>query len=194
MGIVFDYKFRFQEHTNYAAERCAKLIRNLSKTAKLTWGIKHETIATICKGAILPLLTYGAPVWIEAMKNEHNRQKYIRVQRLINIRLAKAYCTTSSEALCILTGMTPIIIKLEEVVKRYDIKRRLGNRTFELDYDVELKNWPHPAETVTIKEVAGNGEVSLQAHTDGSKHDKVVGSGAAIFIGSEMVVQIKLKL
>jgi len=99
LGIILDHKFRFQEHINYAAERCAKLIYNLSKMAKLTWGIKHAAIATIYKGAILPLLTYGAPVWIDAMKYEHNRQKYIRVQRLINIRMAKAYRTTSSEAL-----------------------------------------------------------------------------------------------
>ena len=106
--------------------------------------------------------------------------------------MAKAYCTTSSEGLCMLTGMTPIIIKLEEVVKRFNIKRSLGNRTFELDYDVELKYWPHPAEAMTIKEVACNEETSLQAYTDGSKHDKGVGSGAAIFIGSEVVVQIKL--
>jgi hypothetical protein len=31
----------------------------------------------------------------------------IRVQRLINIKMAKAYRTVSHEALCILTGMTP---------------------------------------------------------------------------------------
>jgi hypothetical protein len=103
-GIILDHKFRFQEHVTHAAERCAKLIYNLLKMAKLTWGIKHAAIATIYKGAILPLLTYGAPVWIEAMKYEHNRQKYIRVQRLINIRMAKAYRITSSEALCMLTG------------------------------------------------------------------------------------------
>ena len=108
--------------------------------------------------------------------------------------MAKAYCTTSSEVLCMLVGMTPIIIKLEEAVKRYNIKRRFGDRTFELDYDVELKYWPHLAEAVTIKEVADNEEASVQAYTDGTKHDKGVGSGAAIFIGSEMLVQIKLKL
>jgi len=79
LGIVIDHKFRFQEHMNFAAERCAKLIYNLSKMAKLCWGIKHPSIATIYKGAILPLLTCGAPVWIDAMKCEHNRQKYIRV-------------------------------------------------------------------------------------------------------------------
>ena len=81
------------------------------------------------QGAILPLLTYGAPVWIEAMNHEHNRRKYIRVQRLINISMAKAYRTTSSEALCMLTATTPIIIKLEEIVKRYNTKERKANWT-----------------------------------------------------------------
>ena len=93
----------------------------------------------IYRGAILPLLIYGAPVWIEAMNHEYNRRTYIRVQRLINISTAKAYCTTSSEALFILTA-TPIIIKLEEIVKRYDTKKRRSNSLMELDPVVEYKS------------------------------------------------------
>jgi len=57
------------------------------------------------------------------MKYEYNRLKYIRVQRLMNIRMAKAFRTTSSEALCILAVMTPIIIKKEEAVKQYNIRK-----------------------------------------------------------------------
>jgi len=67
LRIILDHKFRFQEHIKYDAERCSTLIHSLSKAAKMTWGIKHAAMATIYKGAILPLLTYGAPVWIEAM-------------------------------------------------------------------------------------------------------------------------------
>ena len=119
----------------------------------MTWGIKHKAMATIYKGAILPLLSYGVQVWIEAMKYEHNRKKYIRVQRLINISMAKAYRTTSSEALCMLTGMTPIIIKLEEIVKRCKAKERAENSKTEMDLEVEFKNWPHPADAVILEEV-----------------------------------------
>jgi len=88
----------------------------------MTWGLKNEAVATMYKGAILPLLMYGAPIWSEAMKYEHNRQKCVRVQRLINLKMARAYRTTSNEALCILTGTTPIILKLEEVVKQYTFR------------------------------------------------------------------------
>jgi hypothetical protein len=44
-----------------------KLIYSLSKSAKVTWGLKHEALRTIYKGTILPLLLYGAPVWTEAI-------------------------------------------------------------------------------------------------------------------------------
>jgi hypothetical protein len=74
LGIIIDHKFRFQEHISYAAERCTKLIYSLSKMAKLSWGIKHAAIETIYKGAILPLLTYKAHVWIDAIKYEHKTE------------------------------------------------------------------------------------------------------------------------
>jgi hypothetical protein len=51
------------------------------------------------------------------MKYEYNKSKYIRIERLINIGNAKAYRKTSNEALCILTGITPIIIKADEAVR-----------------------------------------------------------------------------
>jgi hypothetical protein len=68
-------------------------------------------------GAILPILSYGAPVWIEWLKIKHNATKIKRVQSLINIKIARAYRTTSHEALCVLTGITPILIKLKSQAK-----------------------------------------------------------------------------
>jgi len=41
----------------------------------------------------------------------------------MNIKIAKAYRTTSNEALCILTGTTPIDIKVEEAANIYRITR-----------------------------------------------------------------------
>jgi len=126
---------------------------SLSKSAKTTYGLKHEALKTIYKGAILPLLLYGAPVWNEAIKYEYNKQNYIRVQRLMNIKIAKAFRTTSTEALCILVGTTPIIIKTEEVIKQHNVRKGKGCQTQLIDRELELKNWPHPADSVKIIEV-----------------------------------------
>jgi ribonuclease HI len=80
------------------------------------------------------------------------------------------------------------------IVQRYNIKEKSSNRTFELDYDVKLKHWPHPADAVIIEEVVGNEDAAVHAFTDGSKHDQGVESGAVIFKGREMVAKLKMKL
>jgi hypothetical protein len=55
--------------------------------------------------------------WIDAMEKRWNKATYSTVQRLMNIKITKDYHTTSNEALCILTGTTPIDIKAEETAK-----------------------------------------------------------------------------
>ena len=74
LGIIID-KFKFSLHISHAADKSAELIFSLSKSAKIHWGLKHEALITIYKGAILPLLLYRAPVWIEALSYEFNRRK-----------------------------------------------------------------------------------------------------------------------
>ena len=115
LGIVIDSKFIFNQHIKCTAEKCA----TLSKSAKLNWGLNHEALKTIYNGAILPLILYGAPVRIDAMKYKSNRRLYNRVQRLINIKMAKAFRTTFTEALCIITRQVPIIIKSNQAAQQY---------------------------------------------------------------------------
>ena len=54
----------------------------------------------------------------------------------MNIEMSKAFHTTSIEALCILTGTTPIIIKIEEAVKKYSIRTEEGAQTRPIDREL----------------------------------------------------------
>jgi hypothetical protein len=112
----------------------------------------------------------------------------------MNIRIAKAFRTLSSKALCILAGITSFIIKTEEVVKQYNIRKGNGSQTQLIDRELELKNWPHPAEAVKIIEVNEYQDQTIQAYTDGSKNEHRVGSGVAVFVGKELAGQLKFKL
>jgi len=112
----------------------------------------------------------------------------------MNIKIAKAFSTTLSEALCILAGTTPVIIKTEEVVKQCNVKKGIGCQTQLIDRELGLKNWPHPADAVKIIEVNEYQDQAIQAYTDGSKNEHGVGSGVAIFVGKILVVQQKFKL
>jgi hypothetical protein len=100
LGIIFYNKMTFRDHVNYVEEKCTKLIFTLLKLAEVTWGLKHESLKTIYTGGILSLILYGAPVWKSVLDNTFYKAKLIRIQRLINIRIAKAYHTVSNEALC----------------------------------------------------------------------------------------------
>ena len=181
----------FREHINYVEEKCTKLIFSLSKSVKITWELKHEALKTIYTGGILPLLLYGVPVWKNVMNKYCYKAKLIRIQRLINIRIAKAYRTVSNEALCIITGLIPINIKIEETGKYYEITKGKG---IHYDREMEVKNWDHPAKQVKITEAHEESSQYIQAYTDGSKSEVGVGSGIAIFSGNNLKMTLKYRL
>jgi hypothetical protein len=179
-----------QTNINYIADNCSKLIFALTRTAKLNWGPGHGALNTIYTGAILPLLQYGAPIWIKALEKNSYKMKLIRVQRLINIRIAKSFHTVSNGALCVINSLTPIDIKLEETAQLYQIIRRnksgkdhdtpATNWPQNIDHDAQPEDWLHPADTVRITE--HHEDDAIQIYKDGSKSAKGVGAGIAIFI------------
>jgi len=69
----------------------------------------------------------------------------------MNILIAKAYRTMSSEALCILAGTTPII-KAEGAAKRYNVWKGHRANIQKIDREVGLNQWPHPADFINIPE------------------------------------------
>jgi len=182
LGIIIDKKFKFSEHISYAAERSSKLKHSLSKSAKLIWGLNHEALQSIYNGAIKPLLFYGTPVWAEAIRFEYNRLNYIRVQRLINIKITKAIRTATNEALCTFTGLTPVVIKVEDAAKLHKIMR--NREAYEIDHKSQPKDWLHPADTVKVTEQLEKQDI--QIYTDGSKSENGVGAGIAIIIQNEL--------
>ena len=119
LGIIMDYKLTFRDHINYVTDKCTRLVFALAKSAKINWGLGRKALKTIYVEGILSLLIYGAPVWIRAMEKVKYKNKVTRGQRLINIKMAKAYRTVSNEALCVVTGMTPLHVKIEEAARLY---------------------------------------------------------------------------
>jgi len=86
----------------------------------MNWGLGHKALKTIYDGAIVPIMTYGAPV---------NKQILLRklqsTQRLINIEITKSYRTISYEASCVMTGALPIGILIARKAHLCKIKQGL---------------------------------------------------------------------
>ena len=99
------------------------------------------------------------------MRFEYNRLKYIRIQRLRNVKIAKSFRTASNEALCTLSGLTPVVIKTEEADKLHNFMR--NRQAYEIDHKLRPKDWLHPADTVNV--TGQLEEQGIQISTDGSK-------------------------
>ena len=136
LGIIFDSTMTFRDHVNYVEEKSTRLIFTLSKSAKVTWGLKHTAQKTIYTGGLLPLILYGAPLWKGVLDITCYKARLIRGQRLINIKIAKAYRTVSNEALRVITGLIPINIKIVETGQYYECVKGQGN-LFDLEMEVK---------------------------------------------------------
>ena len=135
-------------------------------------------------------MTYRVLVWIKALGKEFNRKIHNRVQRHTNIKIAKAYRTTSNKALCTLSGLTPTVIQAEEEAKFFNIMRESSKN--DIDKDVQVKDWLHPADNVRTTEFLEDEEI--QIYRDGSKNDNGVVAGIAIFTKGKLEHQLKYKL
>jgi hypothetical protein len=101
LGIYLDSKLNFNAHIDHTMAKLNTLIHMLARTAKLQWGLGHKAPKTIYEGVVVPILTYGAPIWVEAIWKHRNLTKYKRIQRLINIKIVKAYQTISYDVSCV---------------------------------------------------------------------------------------------
>ena len=167
------------------------MIFALSKSAKVTWGLGYNALRTIYTGAILPLLLYGAPIWVNILNKYCYIRKLTRVQRLINIRIAKSYRTVSNEALCMIAGLTPTDIKIKESAQLFRITKGYKSVEYQFDQDTKIKHWLHPA--ISFTDIKDDDSV-IQIYTDGCKNEKGTGAGAAIYINGVHTRSLQYKL
>jgi len=203
LGVHFDSKWEFKPHIEKIIQKCKTLILELSKSAKINWGLKTSVMRTIYEGAIVPLISYAAPVWVEALNKRVNKTKINSMQRLMLIKIVKAYHTISHEASCVLSGLPPLDLKIKELaaiqglVKGFKtINDVLGEAYEEIQVDMPTPFWKaiHPALFQDIHNSVSLEQEDLNAikndliiYTDGSKLENQVGCGLVGFIGGSSI-------
>jgi hypothetical protein len=97
----------------------------------------------------------------------------------------------SNEALCILTGLTPITIKIE-AFQFYHLTKDSTKEEALVDRDMEVKYWHHPTETINV--LTKNETSTIKIFTDGSKLKQGVSTGIAIFRSDNHIKSLKYRL
>ncbi len=83
---------------------------------------KRKLLANIAMSVLL----YGAPIWAHAINaRQYRRTEMVSVQRKATLRYVSAYCTVSTEAVCVLAGIPPIEMVADERRRIYSTTRRV---------------------------------------------------------------------
>ena len=156
LGTYFDSQLTIDKHFQYilVAENSTKLIHMLGRLAKLQRGLGHKSLKTIYESALIRVLTYGAPVWDEAVVKQRNLCMLWRVQSMINIKSVKVFRIISVKASCMMAGFPPIRVVIEEKAKLYKIKDNAERSEYECSLPLPIKEWPHPAWRLNIMEIS----------------------------------------
>lgn len=113
LGVKIDDRLSFNSHVDYACEKTAKTINALSKIMSNSSGIssgRRRLLACVATS----ILRYASPAWVKALDTNRNRRRLNSTFRLMAMRVVSAYRTISTEAACVIAGMIPIGLVLEE--------------------------------------------------------------------------------
>jgi len=106
LGIQLDQKLCFTEHARLMAVKANRAVQNLSRILPKVSATKQAK-RNLLSSVVHSLLLYGAPVWAGKMSRS-GLAELAKVQRRIALRVAFAFRTTSSDAVLVVTGITPI--------------------------------------------------------------------------------------
>ena len=122
LGVTLDSKLNWGEHVNKQTASCKRLVFLLNHCCKMKWGVNRDVLEKIWIGCIEKILMFGCPAWVSLLKNKSIVQKIESVQRLVAIKMIRAFRTVSFDAALKLSGLPYIVNRIHERVISYAAK------------------------------------------------------------------------
>lgn len=201
LGVIIDDRLRWGHHVTEVCAKTKRTSHQLRAACKLTWGLGRESMGRIYEGAIQP----AAPIWAAAVKRKKEVTKLLSVQRISAIGTAAAYRTAATEALLVISGITPIDLKITEITNLRDITKNRANEQArvkaELGEEDQVENIEkeggsdHPAEDRATRFAIGEPvEERVRIYTDGSRGTDAAGAAMVVYAGGREIWNEQYKL
>ncbi|GBN36323.1 hypothetical protein AVEN_246206-1 [Araneus ventricosus] len=123
-------------------------------------------------------LLYGSSIWGGAL-TKHHISRLHSFQRVFPLRFTRAYKTTSTNVLNVLTGIPPLHItakaefcKFQIWVRRSPSYNHIINN-IPLDYNINIRNIPSEQKSIVLPSTIQ--ETDFEVYTDGSRIDNETG-------------------
>ena len=125
LGVMIDARLNFKQQAEHVGAKASVVRATLARLMPNIGGPKQKRRALL-SSVVTSVLTYGIPIWADALKIQQSRRKIAPVYRLSALRVASAYRTVSEDAVCVIAGLLPIGVLADERTALY---RRKGETT-----------------------------------------------------------------
>ncbi|GBN17351.1 Putative protein in type-1 retrotransposable element R1DM [Araneus ventricosus] len=183
LGITIDNKLSWTAHFLTLHAKALFLTSNFNRVVKSKWNVNKNLLKIWYYTVIEKALLYGASVWGGALtKNQIDRLH--RIQRIFLLKFTRAFRTSSTNVLNVLTGIPPlhIVAKAEFIKFRIWVNRSNEyNTIFDinlLDKYVPLKNIPSRQKLINLDSKISNADYEI--YTDGSRIENETGFAVCI--------------
>ena len=114
LGVTLDNKLKFNIHIDNITKQARINLLRTNIAIGSTWGLSPQVALWIYRQTVRPLITYAAPIWINAIYKGRNERKLRSLQRMA-LRIASgAYPGAAGADLNIITDTTDIIHYIEK--------------------------------------------------------------------------------
>jgi hypothetical protein len=120
IGIHFDNKLTFVEHTKEAAAKAMRVANASALLGNSIHGLSPYLRRQLYLGVVLPMMTYGSPVWWKGTKRQATILETVQNKALRQI--TGAFSTTPIRAMEIEASIPPITHYLDYVNRRTAIR------------------------------------------------------------------------
>ncbi|KAL0821383.1 hypothetical protein ABMA28_005969 [Loxostege sticticalis] len=205
LGLHIDNKLTFNKHVGKQTAKALDIFKQVSRAAKINWGLHPEIIRLIYIAAVEPIILYAASAWAPAADKIGVQKLLNSVQRGFAQKLCKSYRTVSLHSALTLAGILPLDLRIQEAAALYETKRgsplpELGDR--ETESRVGFAETPHPAlhmdiifERLEDQSLVDRHNVQeVRIFTDGSKIEGKVGAALSVWKGESEIRNQKFSL
>lgn len=203
--LTIDHKLTFNSHTANVCKKALNIYKQLSRVAKISWGLHPDVIRVIYEATVVPVITYAASVWATEAKKLGMRKLLNAVQQGFAQKLCTAYRTVSLNSALVLAGILPLDLRIQEAAALYEAKRGVPQPVlgdWEMEQQVAFAQAPHPTETMSLefkcleyrRDVDNHKNQAVRIFTNGSKIEGKVGAALSIWNGEAETRALKLKL
>jgi hypothetical protein len=205
LGLIIDSKLSWREHTIYVRNKVNQFLNKLLQFSKNKFGLNTRAIETIYKGAILPMIGYACSVWYDGIDRKFIIKPLESIQRLVGLRISRAYKTVSNDALNVIANLLPVDLWLKGRATEYFVKKNINNKLVEkylVQTNIDMESIQRPVDVRELKhitkrniiETINSNNNNTRIMTDGIKSTYGTGSAFTVWNGSELTYQKKYKI